>query len=220
MGKSNKIALADNEWLAALPEAARLELVKAAKIRRFGADVCVQRKGETADGLYGLLKGEVRVFANTFAGDEIVFTHILPGQWFGEIAILDGGLRTHDAHTTMPSELVILPRQVILELCERHLEVYQALVSLLCTHCRLAFGAVDEFLVCSPEQRMAKRLLQRTTFGTSGKITISQKELGALAGISRQSTNKILKRWESQVWIKRVYGGIEIYDYDALQHLP
>ena len=34
-----------------------------------------------------------------------------------------------------------------------------------------------------------------------------------------QSTNKILKRWESRAWIKRLYRGVEVCDCEALQGL-
>jgi predicted transcriptional regulator of viral defense system len=48
---------------------------------------------------------------------------------------------------------------------------------------------------------------------------ISQQELGALIGISRQSTNKILKSWENKGWIKRVYRGIEVVENNSLRSL-
>jgi CRP/FNR family cyclic AMP-dependent transcriptional regulator len=212
-------ALDDNPWLAALPVDARAELISAAKIRRFGKNERVHNKGGEADGLYGLLRGEVRVSATTFSGDEIVFTRLSPGEWFGEIAILDGGLRTHDSHTAAASDIAILSRPVLLRVCGRHREVYGALVSLLCEHCRLAFSAIDEFLVYSPEQRMAGRLLERLPLAGNPRVMISQMELGSLVGISRQSTNKILKRWELRAWIKRSYRGIDVCDTTALRGL-
>ena len=219
MRNFDKMALNNNEWLATLPMAAKSDLIKVAKIRRFGEKERVHSKGEAADGLYGLLSGEVRVSASTFSGDEIVFARLRPGQWFGEIAILDGGVRTHDSHTVVASEIAILPRQAILEVCQRNAEMYRALVSLLCQHCRLAFAAIDEFMVYSPEQRMARRLVERLPHDGSGKILISQSDLGALVGVSRQSTNKILKRWESRAWIKRLYRGVEVCNCEALQGL-
>ena len=66
---------------------------------------------------------------------------------------------------------------------------------------------------------MARRLLELMRRDGNIKIAMSQTELGALVGISRQSTNKILKRWESHAWIKRAYGGVEVCDPGALQGL-
>ncbi len=98
----------------------------------------MQGKGEAAGALYGILKGEVRVGASSLSEDEIAITRLQPGHWFGEIAILDGGVRTHDAHTVIPSVIALLPKHAILALCQRYPELYKALVALLCAHCRLA----------------------------------------------------------------------------------
>ena len=37
--------------------------------------------------------------------------------------------------------------------------------------------------------------------------------------INYESTNKILKRWESRAWIKRLYRGVEVCNCEALQGL-
>jgi CRP/FNR family cyclic AMP-dependent transcriptional regulator len=84
---------------------------------------------------------------------------------------------------------------------------------------RLAFAVIDEFMVYSSEQRMARRLVERLPHDGSSKIIISQSDLGALVGVSRQSTNKILKRWESRAWIKRLYRGVEVCNCEALKGL-
>jgi CRP/FNR family cyclic AMP-dependent transcriptional regulator len=212
-------ALMDNLWLASLPELAKEELIKAARIRTYAANARVMTKGEPADGLYGLLRGDVRVSASTSAGDEIVFTRLLPGQWFGEIAVLDGGTRTHDSHAVTTSVIAIIPKKVISDLCHRYSEVHRALVALLCAHCRTAFSGIDELLVYSPEQRLARHLLLREQNQPEHKITISQQELGALIGVSRQSINKILKTWQAQAWIKRGYRGLEVINPQGLKGL-
>ena len=146
------------------------------------AEQRVHGKGEPADGLYGLLDGEVRVSASTFAGDQILFARLLPGQWFGEIAVLDEGARTHDSHAIVDSLLAIVPNHAIRRICERYPAVYHALVALLCEHCRLAFSAIDEFLVLSPEQRLSRRLLQRGPDGAGGRVTICQQEMAITCG--------------------------------------
>ena len=227
--------LADNPWLAQLPEASRGALIKATRVKTYPAGYRVHYKGEEAEGLVGLLRGEVRVSASTFAGDEIVFTRLREGEWFGEIAVLDGGVRTHDTYTTVESDIAVIPRRALLLAGQQDPAVNAALVSLLCQHTRQAFSAIDEFLVFSPEQRMALRLLERgrasrrkqlhEAGGRLGVtrnphdgagVALSQAELGALVGISRQSTNTILKRWETRGWVRRQYRRVEVIDAEAL----
>lgn len=206
-------------WLSSLPDGAKQEMIDAARLKRLAAGQRVHGKGDPADGLYGLLVGEIRISASTYAGDQILFARLLPGQWFGEIAVLDGGVRTHDSDAIIDSLLAVVPKHAIHTICQRYPLVYRALVALLCEHCRLAFSAIDEFLVYSPEQRLSRRLLQRLQDDVGSRVAISQQEMGALIGVSRQTTNKILNDWESKGWIKRVYRGVEILDTQAMRQL-
>lgn len=218
MSTHNLLALLnDNDWLSRLPPQASEELRSIGKVRPFKKHRKIHAKGELTDAFYGVLSGEIRISTNTHSGDEVVLTRILPGQWFGEISLLDGGVRTHDAHTICDAQLFVIPANALLDLCSRVPEVYQALVLLLCKHCRMAFSAMDESLALSPEQRLARRLLQRTHDTGNLNVDISQQEMGALVGISRQSTNKILKSWETKGWIQRVYRGLVITNSRALE---
>lgn len=211
--------LKTSQWLNQLPTKAAHELIKLGKVRRLQKNQQVQAKGDTTSTLFCVLIGEVRVSASTYNGGEIILTRMLPGQWFGEIALLDGGPRTHDVFTMCDTQLIALPGKQVMELCQREPQVYQALVKLLCEHCRKAFGAMDELLAYTPEQRLAMRLLQRLSETNNSQIKINQQEMGALVGISRQSTNKILKTWQEKGWIERIYGGISIVNDNALKQL-
>lgn len=201
----------ENPWLLQLPTEARQELIAVAQIKQYKAGQRIHSKGQPGDGLIGVLEGQVRASATTFNGDELVFTSINSDEWFGEICILDNDMRTHDAHTLKDSVLAILPTKSVLAISKQHSAVYQALVQLLCQHCRQAFSAIDDFLLYSPEQRLAKRLVAYASKRSSiYTVHLNQQDLGKLVGISRQSTNKILKSWEQQGWVKRDYGGLQV----------
>ena len=209
--------LNNNAWLNTLPGPVKAELIGAAKIRHFSVNQRVHSKGDKGDGLYCVLNGELRVSATTFYGNEFVFTRILPGSWFGEIGILDDGPRTHDAYSVDDCEIAIIPAATIRALCERNKPVYQALVVMLCTHCRRAFDAIDQLLIYSNEQRLANLIISRIAENHHPMVKFSQQELGAQIGISRQSINKILKDWQARGWIIRVYRGLEVIDMKALK---
>jgi len=130
---------------------------------------------------------------------------------FGEISILDGLGRTHDAYAVEESNIAILPTNKLSALYQKHSSVYDALVQLLCLHCRQAFSAIDDFLLFSPEQRLAKRLINLSeNIDDNRLININQYELSNLVGVSRQTINKILRQWQAKNLIVRKYGAIEI----------
>jgi len=210
------LSLENNNWLNSLPTKVKAQLISAVKIKHMPAQQRVHSKDEQAEGLYCLLAGELKVCINTAQGAEFVFTRIQPGNWFGEIAILDGGGRTHDGVTVVDSVIAMIPQHTIRTLCEQNIELYKALVTLLCNHCRFAFNAIDEMLKSTNEQRLATLIATSVAEHPSAVIRISQEELGAQIGISRQSINKILKSWQNHGWINRIYGGIEVIDVDKL----
>lgn len=209
--------LRQNAWLAGLSDNARDILLRAAKMRHYAASQRVLTKHAGPEGLYGVVSGEVRMSAATVNGGEVVFTRLRPGDWFGEIALLDGGDRTHDGHAAVDTNIAILPKQTVLQLCDQYPEVYKALVALLCLHCRQAFSAIDEFLLYTPTQQMARRVLHLVDIHAQNVLPLSQSELGAMVGISRQSANKILKNWEASGIIQRQYGGIKILNISKLE---
>jgi len=211
--------LADNPWLAQLSTGSRQELLKVVKQRSFLKNQCVHSKMSSGDALYCVLSGEVRISATTSSGEEIVFTRFKHGQWFGEISLLDGGSRTHDAYTTQASELAVIPKSLVVQIYQQHSDVYQALVNLLCLHSRQAFSAIDDFLLFSPAQRMARIILTRLNESDDQSLSLTQQELGAQVGVSRQSANKILKQWQAQGWITRGYNEIRIEDEVALMDI-
>ena len=51
------------------------------------------------------------------------------------------------------------------------------------------------------------------------KITITQREIGQIIGMSRESTNKQLRDWQRRKWIKLERGGIVILQHAALSAL-
>ncbi len=210
-------ALNPDSWFFTLPLIARAELTDSARIRRFQSGHILYRKGDNDGHLYGVLSGRVKAGASTYSGSELMLTSMLPGDWFGEISILDGLGRTHDAVAVEETELVVVPKASIQRLCQQKTVVRQALVQLLCSHCRQAFSAIDEFLLFTPEQTLATRLLRMNRGEESlTPIRINQQELSSLVGISRQSINKILKKWERQDWIRIAYGSVTIVTEQAL----
>ncbi len=211
---------ATSPWLESLPSQASHELLSAMVVKNVRENQVIQRKGDDADGLYGVLEGRMYASSTTINGNELIFTPLLPGDWFGEISVLDHGLKTHDVTATRDSVLAIIPKSSLHSLCQRNHHVYSALVTLLCSHCRQAFNVIDDFMSYTPEQRLAKRLLEFfARRGYPQQLTITQSELSSLVGLSRQTINKTLKKWEHSGWIKRQYSAISILNKESLMQL-
>jgi len=208
----------DGCWLEGLPEEALFDLNRVAMTRTFTANQFLFHKGDEPNGLFGLVSGLVHVSATNFAGDEVVFTAITPGKWFGELAVLDRKARSHDSYAAEESKIVVVPQSTLSGLLDKHHSIYKALVQLQCFHCRIAFSEIDNVLLCSPKERLAQRMMTISDRGNGGiMIKASQEELSQLVGISRQSVNKFLKEWEADGVIERRYGKIQVLKRENLE---
>jgi hypothetical protein len=70
--------------------------------------------------------------------------------------------------------------------------------------------------------RLAKALLQRSALvggACEPKIGITQKDLGNLIGVSRESTNRQLRLWEQRGWVRIQRGGIALLSMKELERI-
>jgi CRP-like cAMP-binding protein len=72
----------------------------------FMADYPIVKQGDTGDAVYVVLTGQAKVtVGKKFVG------RVLPGDHFGEIAVLDGGERSATVTSETPMTLLILRRE-------------------------------------------------------------------------------------------------------------
>ncbi len=101
-------SLLDEQERATL--AARVEMVK------FAAGTPIFHRGDPGDSLYVVSSGEVEIFFKNDTGERIVLETAIPGHFFGEISLLDGGARTASAVATKDVEAVMVDREDLAEL--------------------------------------------------------------------------------------------------------
>src|SRR6476469_10825217 len=98
-------------FIGALGERDADELLKQAITRRFQPNDVIFRKDDPGTGLDGVVSGRVVVVADSAEVKELILNVFGPGEYFGEIALLDGEGRTATAIAREPSELRFLDRQ-------------------------------------------------------------------------------------------------------------
>ena len=78
--------------------------------RRFAKGDYVVHKGGPGDALMFLLAGRLQVVDMTIDGKEIGLSFIKPGDYFGELSIIDDQPRSASVIATEPSLVALLPR--------------------------------------------------------------------------------------------------------------
>lgn len=224
-GTGDRRALAQHEWLRGLPPEIVGYLAGAAVRRRFADGERIHARGDAPDGLYGLLRGQVRISHLTADGRELLVTRFEPGHWWGEISMFDGLPRTHDAYAVGDCEVLLLPQARFHALLRQHAELYPHFVKMLCGKLRSAMGYIEDAMFLPLEARIAKRLLELArAYGSTDPagrpdVRLPQDDLARMLGASRQSVSKALKVLEKRGLVALDYGRITLNDAPALDKL-
>ena len=72
-------------------------------------------QGDPGDALFVVVEGVVKVFVPSEEGDEMVLITLSAPEVFGEVALIDGGPRSASAEALEPTTVLMLTREVLLE---------------------------------------------------------------------------------------------------------
>jgi CRP/FNR family transcriptional regulator, cyclic AMP receptor protein len=117
---------ADMAMLAEVPifqlidDQERATLTELLDARRYAEGETVFHEGEAGDELFIVRDGRVQVFVTSDTGEKVVVGENERGDVFGEISLLDGGPRTASAVAVAATDVLVLDRNRLLELVEKH----------------------------------------------------------------------------------------------------
>ena len=197
----------------------RNALVQRAHLRTVAGGGAVFLMGDPGDSMMAILNGTVRISAPSPDGKEIILGLLQPGEFFGELALLDGRERSADAKAMTDCTLAILNRRDVLQFLDRSPGGWPSVVAVLCDRLRRTTLQITEVALLELPVRLAKALLRLTAIaaGTAGSIKLSQRELGNIVGATRESVNKCMREWQRNGAIQIDGNSIRILDRDHLQ---
>ncbi len=177
--------------------------------------------GSPGDNMMAVVSGNVRISVTSPDGRELLLAILLPGEVFGEIALLDGKPRTADATALTACSLAILDRREILAFFDRHPNAWANIVRVLCDRLRKTDEHIVEVALLDLPVRLAKVLLRIAgdTKGAADEIRLSQTELGNMVGAARETVNKCLRQWQRSRILAVKGGLITITNRAALRDL-
>ena len=209
-----------NSLFSDLPQDVLEEVAGFCRVRRFGDRQQIHARGDQPDGMYSVIRGNIRATTSSDDGREALLAIMEAGAWFGESSLFDGLPRAYDAHAQGECELLFVPRTGIEALLERRPQIYRNIVQLLCQRIRLSLILLETNALLPLEGRLANRLLllaQNSNKHMTADLHLSQEDLSQMLGTTRQSINRVLKLWESQGIVERHYRGLRILDFLALR---
>jgi len=192
--------------------------------RKFRRNEVIFHQGDPGDSLHIVASGAVKILLPSAEGEEAIIATLRPGDFFGELALLDGATRSATATSLDATETLTLPRAVLMELTGIVPGLGDALLVGLAKELRRLTSQVEELHFLDLAGRLAMRLTrlaQEAEPDTSGKIRLpwpyTQSDLAAMIGGTRQSVNRLLAQLVDEGLIEIQPDALVITDVEELE---
>ena len=129
--QSTSAALRGVALFSDLPEEELAQLSRLVQNRTLGRGKSLFRRHDPGDGLYIVRRGRLRIWLPHEGATEVTLAEPGPGDFFGELALLDGGSRSANATALEDSDLCFLPRDAFEEFLAAHPKVAARLLAVL-----------------------------------------------------------------------------------------
>lgn len=174
-------------------------VVELMRRRRFRKNETIFHQGDIGDSLQVVTSGGIKIVLASPEGDEAIIASLLPGDFFGELALLDGAPRSTSAVALDQTETLALPRDEFLRLVGEDPLLVHALLTALAGELRRLTGHVEELHFLDLAGRLAIRLVRLARErdpAATGRVELdwpfTQSDLASMIGGTRQSVNRLL----------------------------
>lgn len=218
--------LDNNRWFATLSSKHQRALLEAGErmLLNPGQHFASQEQAlrNRRDGFAVLIEGLLKVCATSSDGREAILSYLRPGQWFGELSVLDGMSRENDFVSIGASELLVIETHQMQEMM-KDAEFARSLACLLASRTRMLASLAEGFALKSSLARTARRLvmLAYDDEAETGKhresLDVSQDALASMLGMTRQSVASQLRLLSDRGAIEQAYGRVKITSIAALK---
>lgn len=199
-------------------------LVHDGRRHRYEPGATVFHEGDRAGSVVVLERGRVKVTHMSENGRDTLLAVRGRGEVLGELAVLDGGPRSATVTALEPVVALVLPGAAFRAVLEGDGRLGLAVLRILDGRLREADRTRVEFAALDASTRLALRLLELSdrdgdlaADGTGTGLALTQDELAAWVGASREAVTKALRTFREQGWIATGRRRITVLDDAALR---
>ena len=193
------------------------------RIRQYAKREVVLQKGASGDSLLFLLQGQLQVVDITEDGRAIGLRMLAPGDFFGEIAVINGTMRSASVVATSAVLVALLPRNTALHLFSHSPSVANQMLRFLAAKVQRD----SEFRALLSIHNTAKRIysfLELVKEKKDGDVEVvenlpTHQDIANMINTSRETVTRTLLALVQQGIIKKGTHRLIIVDPEGLQKL-
>jgi CRP-like cAMP-binding protein len=201
----------DQELLRTVPIFSELtdgditSLAKLSARRRFPKDTVVFFENEEGDSFFMILEGRIKVTILGDDGREVILSMLGPGDFFGEMALLDNEPRSATAIAVEETELLSLNRVDFQSVLTDNRSITTALIKILTARLRRANHQISTLALLDVYGRVARVIVdmareegRRLRDGRIAFRRATHQEIANRIGTTRETVTRMLKDLERQ----------------------
>ena len=165
--------------------------------RSFPKNTVVIHENEPADSLFIILSGKVKVYCSDKSGKEFIMNTQGPGDYFGELALVDDSLRSASVRTVEKCDFVVVYKDAFNAVLRAHPNIASSLIRNLAQRVRKLTADVKSLALQDVYGRVANVLMDLSEERGDGTLFIpdklTQQDIADRVGASREMVARILK---------------------------
>jgi CRP/FNR family cyclic AMP-dependent transcriptional regulator len=174
-----------------------LQLIEKRMVRRgYPKNTVILSEGDNSDSLYVILEGRVKVYLSDENGKEAIINYMEPGDYFGELSLIDDSKRSASIMTVEKSSMAVMSKQAFHQVLSDNPGIAIHLLKDLVHRVRALTDEVKSLALSDVYGRLSKTLLSLAT-EQGGQLVIkrpvTQQELANRIGASREMVCRIFK---------------------------
>jgi CRP/FNR family transcriptional regulator, cyclic AMP receptor protein len=209
---------------ATLTDSEFVELEHIFVIRAYRKNQIIFIEEETGNYMYIVLGGKVKVTKSTSGGRETILAIHQQGDFFGEMALLDGKTSPATVSAMEDCRIASISSADFQHHLLNNVKVVKQIIQVLCGRLRQVWGQVQSLSYSNAEERiragigqLAKKHGVRDARGIIIDLKITHQELAEMVGTSRETVTRTIARLQKEGILQLEHRRIILLNPDALQ---
>jgi len=156
----------------------------------------VMGAGDPTDSLYIILSGRLKVMMGDADGKEVILSILGPGEFFGEMGLIDDEPRSASVVTIEACELLSLAKRDFKKCLAENFEMSQEVMRGLVRRLREADRKIGSLALLDVYGRVARLLLDMSEIVNGEKIVtkrLPKQDIAKMIGASREMVSRVMK---------------------------
>ncbi len=183
----------------AFPEDQLRALAAMVMRRNVSRGSAIMHAGDPTDALYIVVSGRLKVMMGEADGKEVILGIIGPGEFFGEMGLIDDSPRSATVVAIEPCELLSISKRVFKKCLVENVEVALAVLRVVVRRLRDADRKIGSLAMLDVYGRVARLLLDMSEDVNGQKVVtkrLTKQDIARMVGASREMVSKVMKDLE------------------------